>query len=159
MPVTTDYFGVVPDERIDIRKEVVLFKANAGYRSKLGLSIRRANGILGSYDAQNHVLTIVQYSQSDEFAEYVSSTWQIHEEPYKGDVANCYDDGPASPAGEQLGQFYELESSSPAKALSTRETVSHIQRTIHLVGDERQLDAICLATLGVHLADACTLNT
>ena len=125
VPVTTDYFGVVPDERIDIREEVVLFKANAGYRSKLGLSIRRANGILGSYDAQNHVLTIVQYSQSDEFAEYVSSTWQIHEEPYKGDVANCYNDGPASPAGEQLGQFYELESFSGQRAKHSRNCESH----------------------------------
>jgi len=158
-PVTTNYFGVVPEERIDIREDVVLFKADARHRSKLGLSIQRAKGILGSYDTQNHVLTIVQYSQPAEFAEYVNSSWQIQEEPYNGDVANCYNDGPASPDGEQLGQFYELESSSPAKVLNPREAVSHIQRTIHMVGNEPQLDAVCRATLGIPIEEVRALNT
>jgi len=159
IPVTTDYFGVVPESRIDIREDVVLFKADANHRGKLGLSIQRAKGILGSYDGQNHVLTIVQYSQPSGFAEYANSSWQIQTEPYKGDVANCYNDGPSFSGGEQLGKFYELESSSPAKVLSSKETVSHIQRTIHLVGTEQQLDRVCRATLGQSLEDASSLNT
>ncbi len=152
--VTKDYFGEVPADRIAIRDEVVLFKADSNCRSKVGLSQRRAKGILGSYDALNHVLTIVQYNQPTESAEYVNSAWKIQDEPYKGDVANSYNDGPATPGGPQLGHFYELESSSPARVLGAGESVSHTQRTMHLVGDEQQLDAICRATLGIGLADA-----
>lgn len=154
IPVTKDYFGEVPADRIAIRDEVVLFKADSNCRSKVGLSQQRAKGILGSYDASNHVLTIVQYDQPAEPAEYVNSAWKIQDEPYKGDVANSYNDGPATPGGPQLGHFYELESSSPARVLGSGESISHIQRTMHLTGDVQQLDAICRATLGIALADA-----
>lgn len=151
IPVTTDYFGAVPEDRIDIREDVVLFKADSNHRSKLGLSQQRAKGILGSYDALNRVLTIVQYTQPAEAAEYVDSSWKIQAEPYKGDVANTYNDGPSTPGGEQLGHFYELESSSPAVELKANESVVHLHRTIHLVGSAQQLEAICQATLGVGL--------
>jgi hypothetical protein len=157
-PVTTDYFGTVPQDRIAVKPEVVLFKADSNYRSKLGLSPQRAKGILGSYDAQNHVLTIVQYSQPTGPAEYVNSAWKIQKDPYRGDVANCYNDGPPSPGKPQLGHFYELESSSPARILKPYETEEHMQRTIHLVGTEQQLDAISRATLGVGLDQVRDFN-
>jgi len=155
IPVTTDYFGSVPRDRIAIGESAVLFKADARYRSKLGISLRRAKGRLGSYDGQNHVLTVVQYSYPADGAEYVNSAWKIQEHPYQGDVANCYNDGPPSSGGEQLGNFYELESSSPAKALRSHEAIGHVQRTIHLVGAESQLDLICRETLGAGLQDVC----
>lgn len=151
IPVTTDYFGTVPKDRISVNKDSVLFKADSHYRSKLGLSQKRAKGVLGSYDAENHVLTIVQYSQPTAQAEYVNSAWKIQQDPYKGDVANCYNDGPPAPGKPQLGQFYELESSSPAVVLNSHQSVEHTQRTIHLVGTEQELNAIAKALLGVDL--------
>ena len=158
IPVSTNYFGTVPEDRIAVKPNVVFLKADSNYRSKLGLSPQRAKGILGSYDAHNHVLTIVQYSQPSEPAEYVNSAWKIQKDPYRGDVANCYNDGPPSPGKPQLGHFYELESSSPAKILKSHETVEHTQRTIHLVGTDQQLDAISRATLGVGLDEVRNLN-
>jgi hypothetical protein len=158
IPVTSDYFGEVPADRIAVKPNVVFFKADSNYRSKLGLSPKRAKGILGSYDAQNHVLTIVQYSQSSEPTEYVNSAWKIQKDPYKGDVANCYNDGPSSPGKPQLGHFYELESSSPARVLKSHENIVHTQRTIHLVGTGQQLDAISRATLGVGLDEVRDFN-
>ncbi len=151
VPVTSDYFGSIPANRLSVTEERVLFKADSKHRGKLGLSPLRAKGLLGSYDDENHVLTIVQYSQPDRPAKYVNSAWKIQEEPYKGDVANCYNDGPPSPGKPQLGQFYELESSSPVVALGHNETVRHTQRTIHLVGADEQLDAISRDVLGVGL--------
>lgn len=153
IPVTTDYFGAVPKDRISVIPNAVLFKADSHYRSKLGLSQQRAKGVLGSYDAENHVLTIVQYSQSAAPADYVNSAWKIQKNPYKGDVANCYNDGPPAAGKPQLGHFYELESSSPAVALKPHQSVEHTQRTIHLVGSEEKLDAIAKAVLGVNLKD------
>jgi hypothetical protein len=158
IPVTTDYFGTVPEDRISVKPDAVFFKADSNYRSKLGLSPQRAKGILGSYDAQNHVLTIVQFSQPSEPAEYVDSAWKIQKDPYRGDVANCYNDGPPSAGKPQLGRFYELESSSPARILKSHEAVEHTQRTIHLVGTEQQLDAISRATLGVGLDQIRAFN-
>jgi hypothetical protein len=158
IPVTTDYFGAVPEDRIAVKSNVVFFKADSYYRSKLGISPRRAKGVLGSYDAENHVLTIVQYSQPTDPADYVNSAWKIQKEPYNGDVANCYNDGPPTPGKPQLGHFYELESSSPAKALKPHETIAHVQRTIHFVGTERQLDGIARAALGVRLEDVRGFN-
>jgi len=134
IPVTTDYFGVVPQERIAITPGAVFFKADACYRGKLGLSLQRAKGILGSYDAQNSALTIVQHSLPSNPEKYVNSAWKIQDEPYNGDVTNCYNDGQPSPGQTQLGHLYELESSSPARELNPHETVEHMHRTIHLVG-------------------------
>lgn len=158
VPVTTNYFGPVPPDRIAVLPNVVLFKADANYRSKLGLSPKRSKGLLGSYDPENHVLTIVQYTQPPHPADYVNSAWRIQKDPYDGDVANCYDDGPPSPGKPQLGRFYEMESSSPADVLASLASVEHTQRTIHLVGSEQQLDPIALATLGVRLSKLQSFN-
>ena len=153
IPVKTDYFGTVPTDRIRVEPMAVFFKADAEYRSKLGLSPKRAKGVSGSYDALNHVLTIVQYDQPSSSAEYVNSSWEMQAHPYQGDVVNCYNDGPPAPGAPQLGHFYELESSSPARVLKTGESVRHIHRTIHLVGTELELDQIARQVLGVRLSE------
>jgi hypothetical protein len=149
----TDYFGSVPADRIAIGENSALFKADANYRSKLGISPARAKGRLGSYDPQHHVLTIVQYDEAAPSSSYVNSAWEMQKNPYKGDVANCYNDGPLAPGKPGLGHFYELESSSPAVELASHASVEHTQRTIHLTGPEEKLDGIAVAILGVHLKD------
>ncbi len=157
IPVKTDYFGPVPPDRIKISKATALFKADSNYRSKLGINPKRSRGVIGSYEPEHHVLTIVQYDQ-EPAADYVNSAWEIQKEPYRGDVANCYNDGVPAPGKPQLGQFYELESSSPAVALESHASVEHTQRTMHLVGTAAQLDAIAYAVLGVHLDAVLAFN-
>jgi hypothetical protein len=156
--VKTDYFGTVPADRIHFGEKAVLFKADAKYRSKLGVSLQRSTGRIGSYDPEHHVLTIVQYGLGPPSASYVNSAWGIQKEPYKGDVANCYNDGVPSLGKPQLGQFYELESSSAAAELAPHASVTHTQRTIHLVGPADKLDAIAVSILGVHLSDVLAFN-
>lgn len=158
IPARTDYFGAVPEERIHIAPEVVMLKADGRYRCKLGLSWNRAKGILGSYDARNRTLTLVQHDLPPEPALYVNSEWKIQEKPFGGDAANCYNDGPPAPEQAQLGQFYELESSSPARALAPGESLAHTHRTIHLTADEAELSAICTSVLGVDLHEVQSFN-
>ena len=153
VPITTDYFGPIPGDRIAIGKHAALFKADSNHRGKLGLRPQRATGTLGSYDGLNRVLTIVRHSQGNGFEKYVNSAWKIQEDPYQGDVINCYNDGPPSPGEAKLGSFYELESSSPARELNSNESVNHTHRTFHLQGTELQLDAICKKWLHTHLED------
>lgn len=156
--VTTDYFGSVPEDRISIGEDAVFFKADSNCRSKLGLSPKRAKNILGSYDAQNGVLTIAQYNKPSEPEMYVNSAWKMQEFPFNGDVVNTYNDGPAAPGQGQMGQFYELESSSPARELQSGEVIGHTHRTIHFEGSEHQLDVICRHALGVRIADVRKFN-
>jgi hypothetical protein len=155
-PVKDDYFGKVPAERLVVKAGTVYFSADGKCRSKIGIGPKRVKPVLGSYDATNRVLTIVQFTLPKDAKEYVNSMWKIQDDPFAGDVANSYNDGPPEPGAKPLGPFYELESSSPAAALAPGKSLEHVHRTIHLVGDEKSLDAIAKKTLGVSLKDITT---
>ncbi len=151
--VTSDYFGEVPPERLVVKDKVIFFSADGKYRSKIGISPKRSKAVLGSYDADNHALTVVQFSQPAGVTDYVNSLWKLQDNPFGGDAANCYNDGPPAPGAKPLGPFYELESSSPAAALGPGKKFSHIHRTIHLSGPESALDPVARTTLGVSIAE------
>lgn len=151
--VTSDYFGEVPPDRLVVRDDVVFLKADGQYRSKIGISPKRSKAILGSYDADGKVLTIAQFNQPPGVTDYVNSLWKLQDDPYAGDAANAYNDGPPAPGAKPMGPFYELESSSPAAALEPGQSLTHTHRTIHLTGPEPALDEIARATLGVALED------
>lgn len=144
------YFGKVPEDRLVIRDGHIFFKGDGAYRSKIGLLPQRAKPILGSYDAQNELLTIVSYTLPEGETDYVNSMWEIQEEPYSGDAVNSYNDGPLE-EGDQMGPFYELETSSPAAALQPKEKITHVHRTFHFQGSAEQLDPIAQKVLGVSL--------
>lgn len=153
-PVVNDaYFGQVPPQRLVVKDSVLFFSGDGRFRSKIGLSPQRARSILGSYDASNQVLTIVQFNKPDSLMGYVNSMWEIQEHPYQGDVVNSYNDGPPSPGAKPLGPFYELETSSPAAALQPGGTLVHVHRTIHFQGEESDLAEISLAVLGVSIKE------
>jgi hypothetical protein len=153
-PIVNDaYFGKVPADRLIVKEPVIFFRGDGQHRSKIGLPPARALPVAGSYDASGHVLTLVQYTRPAGPANYVNSMWEIQREPYKGDVVNSYNDGPAAPGKPPLGPFYELETSSPALSLSPGQHYTHVHRTFHFVGPEAELDRIARATLKVGVAD------
>lgn len=154
--VTSDYFGPIPPDRLVVKEDVIYFKGDGQYRSKIGISPKRSKAVLGSYDASAQVLTIVQFTQPAGVTDYVNSLWKLQDNPYAGDAANSYNDGPPAPGAKPLGPFYELESSSPAAALAPGRSLSHVHRTIHVTGPESALDQVARAVLGVGLADIQT---
>jgi len=149
--VNDTYFGKVPPDRLIVKDDCLFFKVAGDFRSKIGISPLRAKPVLGSYDAQNKVLTIVQYNKPKDVTDYVNSLWELQDEPYGGDVVNAYNDGPAKPGSKGLGDFYELESSSPALELAVGESVFHVHRTFHIQADQAQLDKIARSILGLDL--------
>lgn len=149
--VTSDYFGEVPADRLVVRGDVIFLSADGKYRSKIGVNPRRSKAVLGSYDADNKVLTIVQFDQPRDVTDYVNSLWKLQDNPYGGDSENSYNDGPPAPGVKPMGPFYEIESSSPGATLAPGESLTHIRRTFHLSGPEPALDKIARATLGVSL--------
>ena len=151
--VKSDYFGPIPPERLQVTPQAVLFKADGHYRSKIGTSQRRARNVLGSIDFARSVLTIVRFTMpGDPTAhDYMNNMWEVPQaEPYVGDVANSYNDGP-SPSGEQLGAFYEIESLSRAVALETGQFLVHRHRTVHVQADLDTLSKLSEEILGVDL--------
>jgi len=152
-PVVNDaYFGKVPADRLVVSEKTIYFSCDGKYRSKIGLSPSRSKPVIGSYDAVNKVLTVVQYTKPEGVSDYVNSMWEIQKDPFKGDVVNSYNDGPAKPGAKPLGPFYELESSSPAASLNPGESLSHTHRTIHLLGSKESLDKIAETVFGVDIA-------
>lgn len=153
-PAVNDaYFGRIAPDRLVVRDGVAFFKADGNRRGKIGIAPARCKPVLGSYDAINRILTIVQFSVDAAQRDYVNSAWCIQDRPFAGDVANSYNDGPPAPGAKPLGPFYELESSSPAVALAPGQMLTHIHRTLHLTGDQTGLDTVARAVLGVSLAD------
>ena len=144
--VTDDYFGKVPADRLKVDSGLILFKADAVQRSKIGVSPKRALPFVASYDAVNNVLTIAQFTIPAGATDYVNSLWKLQDDPFSGDAVNAYNDGEVH--GEQMGKFYEIESSSPAASLAPGNSMQHIHRTIHLRGTKEDLDKISMKILG-----------
>jgi hypothetical protein len=155
-PAVNDaYFGKVPADRLVVREKdgVLFFSGDGKYRSKIGISPARVKPFAGSYDAANKVLTIVHLTVPEGATDYVNSMWEIQEKPFAGDVVNSYNDGPASPGAKPLGPFYELETSSPAAALTPGGTLTHVHTTMHFQGPEKALDGIARKALGVGIEE------
>jgi hypothetical protein len=152
--VKSDYFGAVPEERLKTLPEAVLLRGDGKYRSKIGVPQRRVRNVLGSIDFQNRVLTIVQFSLPADPAReiYMDNQWGGPlAEPYRGDVAASYNDGPPAPGKKGLGPFYEIESLSPARELKRGQSLSHQHRTIHIHADMAVLTDLAKEVLGVDL--------
>ena len=77
---------------------------------------------------------------------------ETQKEPFTGDAVNSYNDGPQAD-GSQLGPFYELESSSPVRELRKGETLVHRHVTLHVEGDEEELNLLAKNRLGVGLRE------
>ncbi len=147
--VNDAYFGKVPSDRLAVREGYVLFKCDGEYRSKIGLGAHRATSVFGSYIPTRNLLTLIHYTKPPQATAYVNSMWRIQEEPYGGDVINSYNDGPPEPGVPALGDFYELETSSPALDLGAGESYTHVHRTLHVAGVQDSLDTIAEEVLGV----------
>jgi hypothetical protein len=151
--VNADYFGKLDSSRLVVDEVggLICFLGDGNLRSKLGLTFERVEPILGSWDKQRGVLSVVQFNLPSEAPNgYNNNLWQLQDDPYSGDVINAYNDGP-NESGGQLGGFFELETISPALALSPEQSYTHLHRTIRIEGDRDALSAVARQTFGVSL--------
>lgn len=138
--VNDSYFGKVPADRLVVKDDMLFFKGDGQFRSKIGLNPDRALPLIASYDARFKVLTLVHYTKPEGAREYVNSMWELQEAPFAGDVVNSYNDGPVD--GKVMGPFYELETSSPAAFLASDQSMTHVHTTMHIQGEEEELNLI-----------------
>lgn len=145
------YFGKIPAERLIVKDGVVYFRIDGKYRSKLGMSPKRAKGICGSYDSSKGILTILTCTMGDDQSVYLNGQWGKQDDPFDGDAINSYNDGPLDD-GSIMGPFYEVETSSPAVELAKGQTLEHVQKTIHIQGSPEQLNPIVKRLFGIDLS-------
>lgn len=149
--VTSDYFGQIPPDRLKHNDDMLFLKADGKSRGKLGVAPDFAKTVVGSYDAQHKVLTILMFDL-DSSAKYLNQEWNTTKPIFAGDAVNAYNDGPLAD-GTQMGPFYEMESVSPAALLKPGESLAHKHAVFHFTGDEKGLDEIAQKVLGVSLED------
>jgi hypothetical protein len=150
------YFGKIDDDRLKVLEEAIFYKGDGKKRGKIGIGPSRTKPVIGSFDAENGVLTIVKFSFDRGKSEYVNSMWEHQDDPFEGDVVNSYNDGPL-PDGSQMGPFYELETSSAAANLNPGETLTHTHATFHFQGSREELESISKKLLGIGF-DECFRN-
>ena len=150
--VNDNYFGKIPPERLKVIGDHIFFRADGKSRGKIGIPPGRAKGVMGSFDSENNILTLLICRLPEGKTDYVNSAWEIQKYPFSGDPLNSYNDGPLED-GSQMGPFYELETSSPAADLKPGESLSHIQFTLHFTGDLSELDRVSHQILGVGIAE------
>lgn len=138
--ITDDYFGKIPAQNLVVKDSLLLFRADGKARGKLGLSPLVAKPGAGSIDLENNTITLLLYEVAPQ-GRYVNSKWELQKEPFKGDAVNCYNDGPLAD-GSQMGPFYEVESSSDARALQPGEALNYKQVTMHFEGSREALQAL-----------------
>lgn len=150
--ITDNYFGQIPPDRLIRKDSVILLKCDGKRRSKIGLSPLITKPVAASFDYKKNILTFILFAV-DTNGDYVNSKWEIQDNPYKGDAVNAYNDGPLE-NGSQMGPFYELESSSSAKALKPGESFTYKQVTCHMEGDYDALNTLAQNLLGISLEKA-----
>jgi hypothetical protein len=152
-PEITDYFGAIPPDRLIVKQKYALFTCDGQMRTKIGVSPRRTRNVIGSWDPDGQVLTIVTFNLPVAAADlpYVNSQWEIQENPYGGDTINSYNDGVDPITGMVFGPLYELESSSCGAALKPTESITHVHKTFHFTGAFEDLDLLSRRALGAEL--------
>ncbi len=151
--VTADYFGKLDDSRLRVCEEngMIYMRGDGELRSKIGLSYSRVQPFLGSWDPTRKLLSIVQFNLPESAPNgYTNNLWEIQDDPFAGDVINGYNDGP-NESGGKLGGFFELETISPALALSPHESYTHLHRTLRIQGHREQLSTIAQQVFGASL--------
>lgn len=148
--VNDEYFGKVPPDRLIVDQGTVYFRIDGAFRSKIGIPPGRARELCGSYDSGSNLLTLVWGSIPGEGGVYVNSNWGDQTNPYDGDVVNAYNDGPVED-GTIMGPFYEIETSSPGAELQPGESMMHVQRVVHVQGDELELARLVKSLFDLNL--------
>ena len=153
--VTSDYFGEIPPERLVVKDNVIYFAADGAVPQQDRHQSPAQQGRAGQ-------LRCRQQGADDCAVQPTGWRDRLRElavedagQPVRRRRGQQLQRRPAvSPARSRSGPFYELESSSPAAALAPGKSLSHVHRTIHLVGPEDGLGRAWPAqTLGVSLAE------
>lgn len=111
-----EYFSPNKPSHSKIVGQHAFYKADGQYMNKIGIPPANTTPVMGAWDAERGLLTLVHFSFTPEAGVYVNSVWTPDPDPYGGDVINVFNDGIVDGFGP-FGPFFELESSSHTREL------------------------------------------
>ena len=145
----TNYFTPLNNDRVKIKNETVIYKADANYMNKIGIQPKNVKNVFGSYSPEINLLTICKFNFVENEELYANCVWG-HKEPYKGDVINIFN-GEVNKELDRNWPFYEMESLSAQKELKPEEEMYHSQTIYHFEGETKYLNTISESVLGISL--------
>lgn len=145
--VTSEYFGEIPANRLQVKDGLIFLKTDGRFRSKIGLNALRTKGISGNYDPVSGRLTVSTFDVNKQAA-YLNQEWDTTKDPAVGDIFNGYNDGPLED-GSIMGPFLELESASPGAFIYPGESLTHHHQVFHFTGEAAALTAITEVLFGI----------
>lgn len=145
--VTSEYFGPIPADRLQVREGLIFLKTDGRLHSKIGLNALRTKGIAGNYDPESKRLTVATFDV-DKQASYLNQEWDPKKDPAVGDLFNGYNDGPLDD-GSIMGPFLELESASPGAFIRPGESLTRRHQVFHFTGDEAELTQLSEVLFGI----------
>lgn len=144
-------FGTSNTGRVFVSDDYVRFKCDGRHISGVGISARRSEGIVVSYDDKNSLLTIVLYIRPSGARAYLPMSWRDTSNSLDGDAISVFNNGPVSKNIYFSNLFYSIQTNSPALSLAAGRSQFHLQRTFHFIGSEYDLDLLSYKLTGISL--------
>ncbi len=137
-------------DRLFIDPAYISFNTDGRNMSGIGVSAKRSEGIVVSYDAKNRLLTLVLYIKpSDNTRAYLRNSWRGASKRFEGDAISVFNNGPLARTSVAPDFFYEISTHSPALTLDVGQSQFHLQRTFHFTGSEYDLGLISYKLTGI----------
>lgn len=138
------------DGRLLVDPSYICFNTDGKKMSGIGVSGKRSEGIVLSYDAKNNLLTVILYIKpADSNRAYLRNSWRGKGSRFDGDAISVYNNGPLAKTSVEADPFYEISTHSPALSLDAGKSQFHIQRTFHFSGSEYDLGLISYKLTGI----------
>jgi hypothetical protein len=146
--IVSTYLNDLDKYRLKKGDNAIYYMTDGKFRSKIGLKAWNARPIIGNYDSENKILTIINYFLNPK-GRYLSCNEIEEAVLFGGDAVNCYNDEGSNGSAS----FFELESASEAKALKHGQSLTHKHATFHFEGSEADLNKISKELLGVSISN------
>ena len=146
------YLNSFDNTRLKQRNNVVFFKVDGRYRSKIGISSQASSNIMATYHPEFNRLTVVKFSISNaqQYPIAVESDVPLNS---VGDITNIYNHGGIKSNNSATPFFFELESAAAMKPLKHNESIRHQHDTFHFFGKPSQLSLLTQQLLALDIDD------
>ena len=142
--------GKLTEERYRIEEDVLLFKTDGKYRSKIGVPSKFAPARYGCYSKSMNRLTLIEYTFNST-GKYSKTGPEFQKEPFIGEAIPVYNNGPMDLRMSKKSSFYELESLSSMEELKPGESINHSHKVYHFSADFKELQSLSKVLLGFDL--------
>ncbi|MBR6389498.1 MAG: hypothetical protein IKS15_05205 [Opitutales bacterium] len=152
--IITDLYNESPiGDRLSVAADFVRMRLDGAKLGEIFMNPRRSRSIMGFYDSDKNLLTIIAVVPPASQKKYLVPYWRRTNDMLDGDALGLFNNGPANHDTFYADKLFKATTFSPALALKPQKSQLHIQRTFHFCGSEYELEKIAQKLLGVGIKD------